>query len=187
MLSDSDKKLLLSTARKAIEAAVNNKPLPPLKNIPEHLKSPQGAFVTLKKNHELRGCIGYIESEEPLINTVQEVAMKSALNDPRFNPVEPEEVRSLELEISVLSPVRQIHNINEIEVGKHGLIIESGRARGLLLPQVPIEYGWDREIFLNQTARKAGLPMNAWKQPGTKISIFSAEVFSENDFRKREV
>ncbi|MBI3192843.1 MAG: AmmeMemoRadiSam system protein A [Ignavibacteriae bacterium] len=184
MLSDSDKKLLLSTARRAIEAACNEQPLPQLKNIPAHLKSPQGAFVTLKKNQELRGCIGYIESDEPLINTIQEVARKSALNDPRFNPVEPEEVRTLEIEISVLSPVRQIKNIDEIEVGKHGLIIESGKFRGLLLPQVPVEYGWDRETFLNQTARKAGLPMNAWKQPEITIFIFSAEVFSEDDFKK---
>ncbi len=181
MLSTSDKELLLSTARKAIEATCNDKQLPKLKNIPEHLKSPQGAFVTLKKNHELRGCIGYIESEEPLINTIQEVALKSAFHDPRFSPVESDEVRLLTIEISVLSPVQQIKNIEEIEVGKHGLIIESGKYRGLLLPQVPVEYGWDRETFLNQTARKAGLPMNAWKQPDVKISIFSAEVFGEDD------
>ncbi len=185
MLSDSDKILLLSTARSAIVAAVNDKAIPKLKNIPAHLKAPLGAFVTLKKNHELRGCIGYIESEEPLLNTVQEVAMRSALNDPRFNPVEPEEVRSLEIEISVLSPVPRIKNIEEIEVGKHGLIIESGRFRGLLLPQVPLEYGWDRETFLSQTARKAGLSVNAWKQRETKLSVFSAEVFSETDFIQR--
>ena len=183
MLSLSEKKLLLSTARSAIEAATQDKPLPTLKNIPPSLEVPSGAFVTLKEHDELRGCIGYIESETPLINTVQEVAVKSALTDPRFNPVVETEVSSLEIEISVMSPIEEIKDVKIIEVGKHGLIIQKGMRRGLLLPQVPVEYGWDRETFLNQTARKAGLPTNAWQRPDTKLFIFTAEVFSEADCR----
>ncbi|TAK66006.1 MAG: AmmeMemoRadiSam system protein A [Bacteroidetes bacterium] len=182
MLSNSDKKLLLSVARAAIEATINNKRLLSLKHIPEALQAPSGAFVTLKKQDELRGCIGYIESDISVIETVQEVACKAAFNDPRFLPVTTDEVSSLEIEISVLTPPEQIQDISKIEVGKHGLIMQKGLQRGLLLPQVPIEYGWDRETFLNQTARKAGLQPSAWKEKETKLFIFSAEVFNETDF-----
>ncbi len=183
MLSDSDKQLLLSTARNAIEASVQDKPLPRLKNIPEMLQQPCGAFVTLHKAQELRGCIGYIESDMSLIKTVQDVAVKSALSDPRFPPVEAEEVPLLEIEISVMTPPEAISDMTRIEVGKHGLIMQKGLRRGLLLPQVASEYGWDRETFLNQTARKAGLPADAWRQPDTKVFIFSAEVFNETNYR----
>ena len=109
-----------------------------------------------------------------------EMAEAAALRDPRFPPVSPDELDDLEIEISVLTVPKEIHDINEIEVGKHGIIIERGFNSGLLLPQVATEYGWDRITFLEHTCRKAGLPPNAWKEKGTIIKIFSAEVFDEH-------
>jgi len=179
MLSESEKRLLLRVARQSIEAAVNNTSKPEVGTCPPSLMESCGAFVTLHEAGELRGCISYIEGVKPLIETVQEVAVKSALEDPRFTPVVQEELSNLEIEISVISPMRQIQNIDEIEVGKHGLLLELGNHRGLLLPQVAVEYGWDKETFLNQTSRKAGLPTTAWKDRSVKIFIFTAEIFSE--------
>ncbi len=183
MLTDSEKKLLLSIARSAIKAELQGIPVSIPKNIPESLRTHSGAFVTLHQYDELRGCIGYIESNNELIDTIIEVAQKSAFEDPRFQPVVLEEEPELEFEISVLTPARQITDVSEIIVGTHGIIMQKGMRRGLLLPQVPLEYGWDRETFLNQTARKAGLPIKAWQEPDTKIFIFSAEVFNEHEFR----
>lgn len=180
MLSESDKQLLLYAARQAIEAAVRGKPLPVIENPPKSLCEPCGAFVTIHKQGDLRGCIGYIEGVKPLIETVIDVAPKAALEDPRFPPVEEEELPHLELEISVLSPMKRVTTIEDIVVGKHGLLIELGPYRGLLLPQVATEYGWDRETFLNQTSRKAGLPADAWKDPAANIFQFTAEVFDEH-------
>ena len=178
-LTDDDKQLLLGMARRSIERAVRGQS--PIE-IPQHsetLDQPCGAFVTLTEKGELRGCIGYTEAVLPLIETVRDVAPRSALEDPRFAPVEPEEIGGLEIEISVLSPMRQISDVNEIVVGTHGIVMQQGYAKGLLLPQVATEYHWDRDTFLRQTARKAGLPYDAWKNPMTKIFIFSAEVFHE--------
>ncbi len=174
MLSDPEKKSLLSIARSAVEAELKGIIFSRPTTIPDSFLSPSGAFVTLHRYGELRGCIGYIESENKLIDTIIEVALKAALEDPRFNPVALEELPELEFEISVLTPTQQITDISEIIVGTHGLIMQKGMRRGLLLPQVPTEYGWDRETFLNQTARKAGLPIKAWQESDTKIFILSA-------------
>jgi AmmeMemoRadiSam system protein A len=151
-------------------------------DIPGHsetLDLPCGAFVTLTEKGDLRGCIGYIEAALPLIETVRDVAPRSALEDPRFASVEPGEIGNLEIEISALSPLQLITDVNEIVVGKHGILMQQGYSKGLLLPQVATEYRWDLDTFLRQTARKAGLPPDAWKDPRTKIFIFSAEVFHE--------
>jgi AmmeMemoRadiSam system protein A len=180
MLSESEKQFLLQTARRAIEAAVLEQRPPLIEHPTKNLLEPCGAFVTIHEHGELRGCIGYIEGVKPLIETILDVAPKAALEDPRFPPVSSEELSHLELEISVLSPMKRMTNINEIVIGKHGLVIEIGPYRGLLLPQVATEYGWDRETFLNQTSRKAGLPSDAWKTPSAKILMFSAEVFDEH-------
>jgi AmmeMemoRadiSam system protein A len=145
------------------------------------MKEKRGAFVTLTRKGSLRGCIGYIVPVKPLAVTIQEMAGAAAFRDPRFNPVKKEEVNDLEIEISVLTPLQEIKDINEVEVGKHGLIIEKGTSSGLLLPQVATDYGWDRETFLTHTCKKAGLHENAWKDPDTKIKIFSAEIFHENE------
>ncbi|MGD0337586.1 MAG: AmmeMemoRadiSam system protein A [Bacteroidota bacterium] len=178
-LTDDDKLLLLDIARKAIERAVQGQSQPEIPQHSEALDQPCGAFVTLTEKGELRGCIGYTEAVLPLIETVRDVAPRSALEDPRFASVEPEEIGDLEIEISALSPMRQIADIDEIVVGTHGIMMQQGYSKGLLLPQVATEYNWDRDTFLRQTARKAGLPYDAWKNPMTKIFIFSAEVFHE--------
>jgi len=178
-LSREDKELLMKIAREAISCSVRGKPLPKYDPSSPILREKRGAFVTINKHGNLRGCIGYIEAYKPLYETVQEMAVAAALRDPRFPPVTEDELDDLEVEISVLTPIRKIRDINEIEVGKHGIIIRKGYNQGLLLPQVATEYGWDRITFLEHTCLKAGLPRDAWKDPDTEIMIFSAEVFGE--------
>lgn len=157
------------------------KDAPPYEPVQPELKEKRGAFVTLKALDELRGCIGYLEAIQPLWETIQECAISAASRDPRFPPVTPAELPGIGIEISVLSPLREIQDTGEIEVGRHGIFITRGFNRGVLLPQVATEYGWDREQFLAHTCRKAGLPMDAWHKR-CKIEIFSADVFSEADF-----
>ncbi|MBE9537029.1 MAG: AmmeMemoRadiSam system protein A [Proteobacteria bacterium] len=137
-----------------------------------------GAFVTLHKKGELRGCIGNFFSDKPLYKTVAEMALSAAFKDPRFSPLRENELDELDFEISVLSPLRQIEDAGEIEVGRHGIFITKGAKRGVLLPQVAREYGWDRETFLEHTCMKAGLPSDEWRH-GAKIEVFSAQVFGE--------
>jgi AmmeMemoRadiSam system protein A len=183
MLSESEKKLLLTIARSSIEGAVQDTEYSLPADVTTSLKEPCGAFVTLHKHGDLRGCIGYIEGVEPLAETVRDAAQKAAMEDYRFTPVTAEEIRELDIEISVLSPLKLIRDVKEIEVGKHGILLDYQHARGLLLPQVAVEYSWDRETFLNQTARKAGLSSDRWKSPGAKIYIFTAEIFSEHSLQ----
>ncbi len=140
-----------------------------------------GAFVTLHIKGNLRGCIGYITGVKPLPETIKEMSLSSAFGDPRFRPLTSGEYRDIDIEISVLSPVEEVCDINEIVVGRDGLIISKGSSRGLLLPQVPVEQGWDRDTFLENTCYKAGLPGNSWKLDGVKIEKFSAQVFSEKE------
>ncbi len=179
-LSDADKKLLLQMARASIEAHLLDKPLPSLETVPRSLCESRGAFVSLHRKGQLRGCIGYLEAVKPLGQTVREMAAAAAFHDPRFRPLGREELKDLEVEISVLSPMRLIKNIDEIQVGTDGLYIVQGPSRGLLLPQVATEYKWDRLTFLQQTCGKAGLAPDAWKGPGTKIYAFTAEVFGDH-------
>ena len=178
-----EKRQLMEIAKSTVEAVVSGKRVPEYEPVSESLAEKRGAFVTLKINGQLRGCIGYIVAMRPLYKTVQEVAESAALRDPRFKPVNIEELPLLEYEISALSPIRVIDDIEEIVVGKHGIIIKKGYNQGLLLPQVATEYGWDRNTFLEHTCRKAGLPLDAWKDSRTEISIFSAEVFDEEEIR----
>jgi len=181
-LSEEDKKTLLAIARRTVEQVTKGEPLPSFEVTSKRLLEKWGAFVTLKKHGELRGCIGYIEGIKPLWETVRDMARAAALEDPRFPPVRPEEVRELEIEISVLTPLRKIKDIDEIVIGRDGLIIRKGWRQGLLLPQVATEYGWDVRTFLEHTCLKAGLPRNAWKDPDAEIWAFSAEVCSEGEF-----
>jgi AmmeMemoRadiSam system protein A len=139
----------------------------------------RGGFVTLHKQERLRGCIGYMEAIEPLYLMIQKMVVKAALDDPRFQPVTPGEVPDLEIEISVLSPITKVDHIEEIEVGKHGLIIRQGLRSGVLLPQVATEWGWDRETFLRETSAKAGLHKESWRE--ADIFYFSADVFNEKE------
>ena len=146
----------------------------------ETLRRPAGAFVTLRtKRGDLRGCIGSIRAIEPLYRAVASSAMSAAFHDPRFFPVRADEMAMLELEISVMGPIEQVRDVEEIEVGRDGLIISRGRYAGLLLPQVATEYGWDRQTFLDQTCIKAGLEPGAWRSEQTRIEKFAAEVFGE--------
>jgi AmmeMemoRadiSam system protein A len=178
-LTSSQRQQLLALARASIETVLDGRR--PELTTPEDpaLLRPAGVFVTLTKEGELRGCIGSIHAVAPLHEAVVRSAVNAAFRDPRFHPLRKEEVAQLELEISVMSPIETVTDIEEIVVGRDGLIISDGRNTGLLLPQVATEYGWDRETFLEQTCQKAGLPRNAWQKPGCKIEKFSAEVFGE--------
>ncbi len=176
-LSEEEKKTLHEIARTVIWNKASGKRVPEFKVKSRRLKELRGAFVTIHKRGDLRGCIGYIRGNKPLYKSVEEMAEAAAFDDPRFPPVTEKELKDLDIEISVLTPLRQIDDINEIEVGKHGIFIERGFYSGLLLPQVATEYGWDRENFLEQTCLKAGLPRHAWKDKETTIYIFSADIF----------
>jgi len=178
-LTKQEKDLLLTIARKSIEAGLAGGKLPPPEIESDTLKEKMGAFVTLKKQDRLRGCIGFIDGRKPLYETVEEMAQAAAFRDSRFSPVREDELKDLEIEISALTPLKQIHDVGEIEVGRHGIYIVKGFHSGLLLPQVATEYEWDRITFLKETCRKAGLPEDAWEDADTQIFIFSAHVFSE--------
>jgi len=176
--SDEERRLLLQLAHDAIAAALDKRDIdlaPPSDHLAEH----RGAFTTLHKNEGLRGCVGYVFPMYSLYRTIAETAVAAALNDTRFLPVGVEEVARLQVEISVLSPL-QVIDPEDVEVGKHGLLITYGNRRGLLLPQVPIEHHWDRETFLRQTCVKAGIPPDAWEH-GAKVEAFTAEVFREGE------
>ncbi len=178
-LTDQEKTTLLNIAKNAIKAEINHQERPEFNSDSETLRQKRGAFVTLKKNGSLRGCIGYIKAYKPLAETVQEMAVAAAFHDPRFPSLKPEELKQLTFEISVLSPLKRIKDVNEIEVGKHGIYIIRGNRSGLLLPQVATEYGWDRQTFLKQTCHKAGLQADAWMDDATEIYIFSADYFGD--------
>ena len=180
-LTAMEKDTLLDIVKKAILFKLNNKVPPKVTIDSETLKEKRGAFVTLKKRGHLRGCIGYIKAVKPLWETVQEMAMAAAFHDPRFPSLKPEELKDLSFEISVLSPLKRINDINEIEVGKYGLYIVRGYNSGLLLPQVAVEYNWDRETFLSETCYKAGLPPQAWMDKETEIYVFSADYFGDTE------
>jgi AmmeMemoRadiSam system protein A len=176
-LSEQDKQQLRDIARQSIAAGLEQKSPPALPDLSGVLKEPRGAFVTLHLRGCLRGCIGLIEAVKPLAETIQEMALAAAFGDPRFPPLTAQEFKDIAVEISVLSPLQQIKNVDEIQVGKHGLYIRRGPYRGLLLPQVATEHKWDRGTFLQQTCHKAGLPPMAWKEPDTEIYLFSADIF----------
>jgi AmmeMemoRadiSam system protein A len=180
-LAESDRDALLRIARDALEAAVTGRAPQPVngEETPALLR-PAACFVTLHmRDGSLRGCIGTLEGHQALSKEVREMTAAAALRDPRFPPVGSAELPHLRIGLSVLSPAHPIRDPREVEVGRHGLVIERGPARGVLLPQVPVEQGWDRETFLAHTCRKAGLPVDAWEDPDTTISVFSADVFEE--------
>jgi AmmeMemoRadiSam system protein B/AmmeMemoRadiSam system protein A len=176
-LSDIDKKTLHTIARSAIESHSLGKPFPEFDISSQKLNEKRGAFVTLHKRGNLRGCIGYIRGQKPLYQTIREMAIAAAFQDSRFKPVVQSELDDLDIEISVLSPLKKISDVEEITVGKHGIYIIKEYNSGLLLPQVATDQGWDRKTFLEHTCTKAGLPEEAWKDPSTEIYIFSADIF----------
>ena len=185
-LGDEEKIELLRIARNTIKEYLTNRKLPAVdeSKLTENLKTRCGAFVTLNENNELRGCIGRFDASEPLYKVVQQMAVASSTEDYRFSPVNPDEVDKLEIEISVLTPMRKIKSIDEIELGKHGIYIKKGLNGGTFLPQVATETGWNKEEFLGHCARdKAGIGWNGWKD--ADIYIYEALVFSEKEFEKR--
>lgn len=177
IVSPENRKILLDVARKAVEAAVTGvkRPEPPTGS---EFEPCVGVFVTIKKEGELRGCIGRLSSDAPLGETVVSVARDSALSDPRFPAVRETELGSLEYEISVMTPMVPI-DVSEIEVGRHGVQMELHGRRAVFLPQVAPEWGWDREEMLDQLSLKAGLPPGSWRDPRAKFTAFEAEVFGE--------
>ncbi|MBK7378770.1 MAG: AmmeMemoRadiSam system protein A [Ignavibacteriales bacterium] len=179
-LSDDEKKILLSAARFSINAVYDNSTPPQIDytNYP-NLKINTGAFVTLTKGKRLRGCIGNIIGEQPLFQTVCEMAVHAAIHDPRFPPLRKSELDEIEIEISVLSIPHSINSYNDIEIGRDGLILDEINS-AVLLPQVPIEHNMNREEFLSALCEKAGLHQNTWRERQLKLKTFTALVFSEN-------
>jgi hypothetical protein len=178
ILSDDEKRELLRIARATLKEYLSSGRLPPGSPHKATLVAPGGVFVSLHVSGELRGCIGTFAETDPLFRTVQQMAISAATRDPRFDQVAPEELAGIEIEISVLSSLSPAKP-EEVEVGKHGLHVSRGRLRGVLLPQVAVEHGWDRTTFLEQTCHKAGLPHDAWQLEGTDVEVFTAQVFSE--------
>ena len=176
-LNEEEKKTLRQIVKTVVENKTRGKAVPEFNVDSPVLKESRGAFVTITKKGQLRGCIGYIEGRGPLHKTIEEMAEAAAFRDPRFGSVTEKELPDLEYEISVLTPLRRITDTNEIEVGKHGIYMKKGWNSGLLLPQVATEYGWDRQTFLEHTCQKAGLPSDAWKDKNAEIYIFSADIF----------
>ena len=170
---------LLCIARRSVEHGTRGETLGPPESEHPALAESRGVFVTLTRDGRLRGCIGSLVALTPLGVGVQQMARKAALQDPRFRPVKPEEVEKLHIEISVLTPLRPLEDVMKVEVGRHGLLIAQGSASGVLLPQVPVELGWDRRTFLEQVCRKAGLPTTAYLDDDTRLWTFEAQVFGE--------
>ena len=188
-LSAEEERLLLQIARETLEQFARTGDVPPLDRFPltPRLREKHGAFVTLRKHGELRGCIGYTSNEMPLARAVQENAVNAASRDPRFRSVTAAEAADIDIEISALTPgdepdtpFKKVNDISEIVIGRDGLYIERHHQRGgILLPQVATEQGWDVQQFLTAVCRKAGYPTGAWKESGTQLYRFSAQVFSE--------
>ncbi len=178
-LSEQEKSALLELARRTLLVHLRDGTTPPAEAPTEGMRQPAGAFVTLHEGERLRGCIGTFVSDDPLVETVQSMAIAAATRDPRFPGVTAAEVAGLTLEISVLSPL-QAGRAEDVEVGTHGVYITRGHRRGVLLPQVATDHGWDRETFLDHTCLKAGLPPGTWREEGTLIELFTAEVFGEH-------
>jgi AmmeMemoRadiSam system protein A len=179
-LSETQQTYLLGLAREVITARLTSGKTLKHATTDPVLRAERGAFVTLKVDGELRGCIGYPLPYKPLADTVAEMAVAAATQDTRFEPLAPSELPRLDIEISALTLPRPVSDVSEIVVGKHGIIVSKGRYKGLLLPQVPLEYGWDLPIYLGHGCQKAGLPKDEWKK-GAKIEIFEAQVFSESE------
>jgi AmmeMemoRadiSam system protein A len=179
-LSETERKSILELARQGVVEAVCRKRLPP--EIPQTgvFAEQCGVFVTLRVGERLRGCIGVIEAKELLGESLVRCAGSAAREDPRFSPMQPEELNNLKIEVSLLSPLQRIRP-EEVEIGKHGLLVEQGFRRGLLLPQVALEHQLDREQFLKETCYKAGLPGDAWKSPETRIYGFTCVILEEGE------
>jgi len=187
-LTEEEKRFLLKHARDAIAGQLGITDSDPpsdseIDGIGPHLKENRGCFVTIHKRGQLRGCIGIFESRKPVWKNVNEMAVQAAFHDPRFSPLPSKEYGDIDIEISVLTPLRKVESVDEIKVGTHGIYITREFNRGVLLPQVATEHGWDRDTFLDHTCLKAGLKTGCWRKKDTLIEVFSAEVFGEKEGR----
>ncbi|ACS78321.1 AmmeMemoRadiSam system protein A [Maridesulfovibrio salexigens] len=176
-LTQEEKKYLKALVRKSILCRLNKQEEPIPEPVTEHLSENYGAFVTLNKNGHLRGCIGNVQGTGPLYKTIWKMARAAAFEDPRFPPLNESEFKEIEIEISILSPIDVCEDPEQVIIGRHGLIMQRGMQSGLLLPQVAVDWKWNREEFLAQTCHKAGMEADAWKDPETNIFWFEAEVF----------
>ncbi|EDY36615.1 conserved hypothetical protein TIGR00296 [Aciduliprofundum boonei T469] len=184
--SDEEGIFAVKTARKVVEDYLDGKKVLPIE-FPKSFEEKSGVFTTISiyPEHELRGCIGFPEPVYPLKKALVESALAAAFQDPRFPPLQKREIDNVVFEVSLLTPPEELkvkkkkELLNIIKIGVHGLIVERGFYRGLLLPQVPVEWGWDVEEFLSQTCWKAGLPMDCWLDENVRIYAFSAEIFEE--------
>ena len=179
--SKEERKTLLDVARNAIGRKLGKEPASHEVTPTPKMEEKRGAFVTLHKKGGLRGCIGRFTSDHALPKTIEEMARAAAFEDPRFPPLSPAELADIDLEISVLTPMTRVSSVDEIEVGRHGIFMQKGYRRGVLLPQVATEHGWDRKTFLEHTCLKAGMSSNCWQDPDLEIYVFSAEIFGEKD------
>ncbi len=177
-LNEKEKSDLLKLARLALEKHVRERKTPEFKPESPNLETKCGAFVTLHKLGELRGCVGYIEAYKPLYQTIIEMAQSASTRDSRFDPVTPDELGDIDIELSVLSPLEKLTDFSKIIIGRHGLVVRQGYYSGLLLPQVAVEWKMDAQTFLEQTCHKAGLPSDAYKR-GAEVYYYSAQVFGE--------
>ncbi|MCP4400713.1 MAG: AmmeMemoRadiSam system protein A [bacterium] len=172
---------LLEIARETIDTYIRNREEAEFTLDEPELQQKCGAFVTIKTHGRLRGCIGHVEGFKPLYQTIVDMALAASTQDPRFPPVTEDELEALQLEISVMSPLRKVDSPDEVQPGVHGILMRRGSRSGLLLPQVATERDWDRQTFLEHTCLKAGLLPNEWQDPETDIYVFSAQVFKESD------
>lgn len=176
----AERRILLELARRAIAAAISGEESPPRPpRVPENLRVPAAVFVSLHVNGELRGCMGSLVPEAPLVDAVADIARLAAFEDPRFEPVTEAELAELHIEISVLSPFERC-DPEQIVLGRDGLMIRKGSCSGLFLPQVPLEWGWSREEYLDRLCQKGNLPVGEWRRPGVRLERFTAEIFAES-------
>jgi len=176
---------LVKIARTTLDSVIKTGKAPEPRAATARLKEKRGAFVTLHEKGELRGCIGYIEAVQPVYLAVRDMAVSASTEDPRFPPVDASELAAIDIEITVLSPLSRITNAESVVVGRHGLVIRRGGYSGLLLPQVPVEQGWDRRQFLEYTCLKAGLPTDAWQDKKSELYVFTGQVFGEKSLGLR--
>jgi len=179
-MTEEQKKILLKTAKGAVIAAIKKETIPSASSDDTVLNEHCGCFVTLKNSEMLRGCIGRFTSDKPLIKIISDMAISSSTSDPRFvtDPITPDELEKLDIEISVLSPLKRTDDPLSLELGVHGIYIKRGHQSGCFLPQVATETGWTKEQFLTHCCvQKAGLTADAWRSPDTEVSLFTAEVF----------
>ena len=181
MLNSQQRRKLLGIARASINTYLQTGKKIEISETDQVLQQEMGAFVTLNKNGQLRGCIGNLSASQPLYLTVKDMAVEAAVDDPRFGALTLSELKDIDIEISALSPLKKVDSADKIELGKHGVLVRKGYQSGVFLPQVATETGWSKEEFLNNLcSHKAGLSPDAWKDKNTELYIFNAEVFSES-------